>query len=83
MLRPVVRDAVITALIVGPILVAINYGDAILAGGGVPGAKMALTMVVPFLVALVSGLRAALRQKREETIAAPNDSKPARGSETP
>ncbi len=64
--RTVIRDAIVTALIAGPILVAINYGDAILSGGAVPLRKVASTMVVPFLVAAVSGTRAALRRKQDQ-----------------
>ena len=64
--RAVLRDAIVTALIVGPILVAINYGDAILSGGAVPIGKVALTMIVPFVVAAVSGTRAALRRRQDQ-----------------
>ena len=68
MLWPVLRDAVFTALIVGPILVMINYGDVIVARQNVPLSKVMLTMTVPFLVAFFSGARAALRQGRDQTI---------------
>ncbi|MEM6747270.1 MAG: hypothetical protein AAF608_07615 [Pseudomonadota bacterium] len=81
--KAVVRDAVVTALIVGPILIGINYGDAILSGGAVPMAKVALTMLVPFMVAFVSGTRAALRRGRNEPIGAPDESNSASGSQTP
>ncbi|MEM7739884.1 MAG: hypothetical protein AAF225_03715 [Pseudomonadota bacterium] len=63
------RDALVTALVVGPVLIAINYGDLMLDGRDLPVGKMALTMIVPFLVASFSGMRAALRQQRSGTNA--------------
>ncbi|MEO1040650.1 MAG: hypothetical protein AAFX52_00020 [Pseudomonadota bacterium] len=63
----VLRDALVTAFVVGPILIAINYGDLFLDGQDLPIGKMALTMTVPFLVATFSGMRAALRQQRSGT----------------
>ncbi len=56
-----VRNALVTALIVGPILTAINQGDAILNGAGVAWVKLALTFLVPYSVATVAGANAALR----------------------
>ncbi len=59
----VVRRALKTALIVGPILVAINHGDRILDGTVTATAwlKMALTVAVPYTVATVSAVSALLR----------------------
>ena len=42
-----------TAAVVGSILVAINQGEAILAGEGVDVLKMGLTYLVPFFVATI------------------------------
>lgn len=58
----VVRRALFFAVIVGPILIAINHGDALLAGeqGTVRWLKMGLTVLVPYLVSTVSSV-AALR----------------------
>ena len=53
-----VRRALITAAIVGAILVAINHGDAILSGTMTAGRtlKAALTVLVPYLVSTVSSV---------------------------
>ena len=59
--RPLVRTALITALVVGTILVAINQGNIIL-GGSFPGAliwKVPMTYCVPYCVATWSALRMA------------------------
>lgn len=62
----IVRRASRTALVVGTLLVAINYGDALI-GGTVSmfqGLKMALTVFVPYAVSTyssVGALRAAAR----------------------
>ncbi len=58
----VVRRALLFALVVGPILIAINHGDALLEGqlGAVRWLKMGLTVMVPYLVSTVSSV-AALR----------------------
>ena len=58
----VVRRAVMFAVVVGPILIAINHGDALLRGelGGERALKMALTFAVPYLVSTFSSV-AALR----------------------
>lgn len=52
------RRAGVTALTVGPILIAINHGPAILAGEVTGGrlAPMCLTVVVPFIVSTVSSV---------------------------
>ena len=46
-----IRRSVIVAILVGSILVAINQGDAILAGSAINWWKLAMTYAVPFLVA--------------------------------
>ena len=62
----IVRRASQTALVVGTLLIAINYGDALL-GEGVSMAqllKMTLTVFVPYAVSTyssVGALRAAAR----------------------
>jgi len=56
----VVKRACAYALIVGPILIAINHGDELLAGhiSASIGLKMALTMMVPYLVSTFSSVGA-------------------------
>ncbi|MDX8414544.1 MAG: nitrate/nitrite transporter NrtS [Mariprofundales bacterium] len=58
----VVRTAFKFALIVGPILVVINHGDAILAGtmDTVAWLKCALTMLIPYTVSTLSSINAYL-----------------------
>ncbi len=60
--RSVVSRAFSTALIVGVILVAINYGDAILRGLVTPIqiARMILTFFVPYGVSTYSSVSAIL-----------------------
>ncbi len=60
---PVVRRALAFAAIVGAILIAINHGDALLAGelSAARVLKMALTVVVPYVVSTISSVM-ALRQ---------------------
>ena len=62
----VVRRALLYAVVVGAILIAINHGDAILAGSldGGRWAKMGLTVLVPYCVSTLSSvgaLRAAAK----------------------
>lgn len=59
---PVVRRAAASALFVGPLLVAINHGDAILAGDISRGrlVRMVLTMFVPYAVSTFSSVQAVL-----------------------
>ncbi len=60
-LRPeVVRRGLVYAVIVGPILIAINQGDAIVAGTVDRSAvlKMGLTLLVPYLVSTLSSVGA-------------------------
>ena len=49
---PVVRTALLVALVVGSLLNAINQGDAILSGAAPDWVKLCLTYCVPFCVAL-------------------------------
>jgi len=56
----VVRRALGYAVVVGAILIAINHGDAILAGhvDGFRLLKMGLTVIVPYLVSTASSVGA-------------------------
>jgi hypothetical protein len=64
----VVRRALLYALIVGAILIAINHGDALLAGELGPSRllKMGLTVLVPYVVSTLSSVGATLAS-RERT----------------
>jgi len=56
----VIRTALRFAVVVGPILVFINHGDAIIAGtmSTTDWLKSALTMVVPYTVSTLSSISA-------------------------
>lgn len=56
----VVRRALIFAVVVGSVLIAINHGDALLAGdvGGTRWLKMGLTVLVPYVVSTWSSVLA-------------------------
>jgi hypothetical protein len=56
----VVRRALLFAVTVGPVLVAINHGDALLAGelGAGRLLKIGLTMLVPYAVSTISSVLA-------------------------
>jgi hypothetical protein len=59
--RPVVRRALGYALVVGAVLIGINYGDAFLGArdlGRVDFFKMALTVCVPYAVSTLSSVGA-------------------------
>ena len=58
--RPVVRRALVTAVVVGAILIGINHGEAVLRGDldGMRLFKMSLTVVVPYLVSTLSSVAA-------------------------
>lgn len=62
--RSVVRRALRTAALVGTLLIAINHGDAILAGAVDAGrlARMLLTLLVPYAVSTASSV-AAMRER--------------------
>ena len=66
--RTVVIRAVKYAVVVGVILIAINHGDAILAGdplGADRLLKMVLTVFVPYLVSTLSSVGAMRSLTRE------------------
>ena len=56
----VVRRALAFAVVVGSLLIAINHGDALLAGdvGGTRWLKMGLTLLVPYAVSTWSSVLA-------------------------
>jgi hypothetical protein len=59
------KRSLLTALVVGTVLSAINHGDIILSGAAVNVVKIGLNYLVPFCVATygcVSARRAALRR---------------------
>ena len=58
--RAVVRRALAYAVVVGALLIAINHGDALLAGEISMGRvlKMALTALVPYYVSTASSVSA-------------------------
>ena len=64
----VVKRAIKYALIVGAVLVSINHGEAILQGD-VPVSRLlriALTVVVPYVVSTASAVSAIRDREREE-----------------
>jgi len=63
----VIRTATHFALIVGPILVIINHGDAIINGNmhSERWLKSALTMIVPYIVSTLSSISAYKNCNRE------------------
>jgi hypothetical protein len=65
--RTVVVRALKYAVGVGAILIAINHGDALLAGevGSGRVAKMGLTMLVPYCVSTASSVGAMRENQRE------------------
>jgi len=56
--KDVVRTAMRVALIIGPVLVLINHGDAIFDGtmDSKTWLKSALTMIVPYIVSTLSSI---------------------------
>jgi adenine deaminase len=63
--RPaVVRRALGTAVVVGAALIAINHGDAVVAGAvdGARALKMALTVLVPYCVSTASSVGAIMER---------------------
>ena len=66
--RSTVRRALASAFVVGPLLIAINHGDAI-AGGEVTRGRMLrmlLTFAVPYGVSTFSSVQAALGYRRAD-----------------
>jgi len=66
--RPVVLRGLKFAVVVGPILIAINHGDAIVAGAlsRTNYIKMGVTMFVPYTVSVVSSVAAMIESGRGE-----------------
>lgn len=58
--RRIVRRGLIVSLFVGTILIAINQGDAIIAGNAPPIWKIGLTFLVPYCVSTISAAVAAV-----------------------
>ena len=65
--QAVVRRACAYAVIVGAVLIAINHGDAILAGEIGTGRylKMGLTVLVPYTVSTLSSVQAMLSREEQ------------------
>lgn len=62
--RLIMRNAVVTALVVGSLLNGVNHGTAIL-DGSVPWGHFILNYLIPFYVATYSGLKALPNKKCE------------------
>lgn len=64
--KPVAKRALLSALIVGAILITINHGDAILHGQVDPDRviKMLLTICVPYLVSTFSSVSTILQMRQ-------------------
>lgn len=62
---PVVRRALKIAVVVGAVLILINHGDALLRGDFSAGRlfRMALTVLVPYLVSTISSVEALRSSK--------------------
>ncbi|MEX1258996.1 MAG: nitrate/nitrite transporter NrtS [Gemmatimonadota bacterium] len=71
--RSVLLRALKFALVVGPLLIAINHGDVMVQGGLPPVVylKMALTFLVPFFVSALSSAGAALASGPRRGLPAP------------
>jgi hypothetical protein len=65
----VVRRALLYAFVVGAVLIAINHGDALLAGQVGPERwwKMGLTVLVPYTVSTLSSVGALRSVERSAT----------------
>ena len=63
----VVRRALGFAVVVGSVLIAINHGDALLAGqlDGRRALKMGLTVLVPYCVSTLLSVAARLESERD------------------
>jgi hypothetical protein len=64
----VVRRGLLYSVVVGSVLVSINHGDAILRGdvGGGRLLRIALTVLVPYLVSTSSSLAATRELRRSQ-----------------
>ncbi len=78
--RRIVARGLKFAIVVGALLIAINHGDALLAGRIDRGRllKMALTVVVPYLVSTFSSVGATLEHRRGADRDASRGRAPAR-----
>jgi len=66
--RPVVRKAVLSSLVVGTVLVAINHGDALLSRqiDGLRIFRIVLTLIVPYVVSTVSSVSTIIGMRRAD-----------------
>jgi len=66
--RRIVWRALKYAVVVGTLLLAINHGDAIFRGDLTPGQliRMALTVIVPYVVSTLSSLEATAQSRTDE-----------------
>ncbi|MGR8919663.1 MAG: nitrate/nitrite transporter NrtS [Gammaproteobacteria bacterium] len=79
-LRPdIVRRSRKVALLVGTILIAINYGDRLLAWnvGAVDALKMILTYFVPYCVSTYAAVSAVRAAGEAVSASEPGESKPS------
>ena len=60
------KKALLTALVVGSVLTAINHGDAILAGQNPPLVKVLLTYCVPYCVTTWGAVTGKMSQLRRQ-----------------
>jgi hypothetical protein len=67
----VIRRGLKFAVVVGAVLIAINHGDAILAGEltGTSYLKMGMTVVVPYVVSVLSSVGAMVQAEDSESPA--------------
>lgn len=63
---PMVRRAMIVALLVGPVIAMINHGDAMMTGTLTSAelTKIGITFLVPFCVSLTSSVLTAREQRK-------------------
>ena len=80
--RSVAGRGVKFALVVGPILIAINHGDAILAGEleSASYVKMGLTFLVPYAVSVCSSVGAVLARETGRSESEDHSPGPGPGS---
>lgn len=75
------KTAALTALVVGPVLTAINQGDTILAGASPDWLKVGLTFLVPYCVATIGALSAQRPVATETAPAMPMPVEPVSAEE--
>jgi hypothetical protein len=68
--KAIVKRALMTAVIVGTVLLAINHGDAILRGqmNTDRWLKAALTVLVPYLVSTISSVSTLMSLQKEHEV---------------